>query len=56
MLVPDIEKKLLEIEIGMLRSAFRINFLRHGYSGTEIDEMLDNINRRAKGTLENDFE
>ena len=56
MLVPDLEKKLLEIEIGMLRSAFRINFLRHGYSGTEIDEMLDNINKRSRSILEHDFE
>lgn len=48
MLVPDLEKEYLHIENGMLKTAFRVNMLRAGYSGTEISDMLDFINKQAK--------
>lgn len=32
----------------MLKTAFRVNMLRAGYSGAEINDMLNLINKQAK--------
>lgn len=48
MLVPDLENEYLCMENGMLKTAFRVNMLRAGYSGAEINDMLNLINKQAK--------
>ena len=47
MLVPDLEKEFLQCHVGTLKTALRVNLLRHGYSGIEIDDLLIEIEKSA---------
>lgn len=47
MLVPDLEKEFLRHQCGILKASFRVNMLRDGYSGVEIDNLLSDIEKTA---------
>lgn len=47
MFVSNLEKEFLHCYIGALKSSIRINMLRHGYSGSEIDDLLIEIEKNA---------
>ena len=47
MLVPDLEKEFLRHQCGILKTSFRVNMLRDGYSGVEIDNLLSDIEKTA---------
>jgi len=50
----DYNVAIILVENGMLKTAFRINMLKAGYSGAEINDMLDFINQQAKEKVEYD--
>jgi len=50
----DYNVAIILVENGMLKTAFRVNMLRAGYSGAEINDILNSINQQAREKVEYD--